>query len=253
VAPAAPPSNNAFRLDSQPDLTVRAPRRRGGGGLFFLVLLMLTLAGGGVYLAYEKGFRVNVLMPGNTETGTGGAERRSTEPLLGTRAVYGLKDDIGIWRKDAAAKNYYEAYMKDLAHVDLALQANDPANPNDREPATLLVFVLPRADNLDTAVAAAREVTKLKYKDYPGTRIEVLKNDQGEPLEQKANVGEAPGHIALLSVHNNDTRQRFVARAVVHRVDMLVMIHCECALDKRSAWEGYFERMLSSFRLNVRK
>jgi hypothetical protein len=259
AAPVVPPSDNTgFRLDSQPDLAVRVPRRRSGGGLFVLALLLLGVVGGGIYFAYEKGIRFNVVMPatGDTNASTGGAEaRRSTEALLGTRAVYSLRDDAGIWRKDAAQKKYYEVVVKDLAAVDLSLQAADPAKPDDAAGrASILVFVLPRADSLNTAVAAAREVTKQMYKaDYPGTRIETIKSEQGDPQEGERDVGEVPGFISLLDVHNSDTRERFVARAVVHRPDTLVVFHCECAFDRRIAWEDYFRRMLASFRIKVRK
>src|SRR5262249_34349449 len=152
----------------------------------------------------------------------------------------------GIWRRDPGMKKYYDVVLKDHASVDLSLQAMDPAKPDDSAGrGTILVFVLPRAESLGTAVAAAREVTKQMYKeDFPGTRIEVIKNEQGVPQEQDADVGEVPGHIALLAVHNSEKRERFVARAVVHRPDMLVVIHCECALDRRTAWEGYFQQML---------
>lgn len=241
--PAAMPAAQPVAFaDVAPTDAVRARRPRSRPTEFYLVILTLCLAAGaGVYYAYKHGLGIHVAV-GSTESETSAAQKRPPQPevLYGTRAVYSLRDAQGIWKPDPERKEYYKA--------DLAAQASDPADPASvAGRAALTVFILPRADTLPVALAQAREhLEQLHRKDYPDVAFEVLKDED-------ALVGDVQGRIMKFHIRDTDKVERYLVLAIVHRKENLLVLHCECKFDRRTAWEDNFTQLLASFRLKGKR
>jgi hypothetical protein len=174
-------------------------------------------------------------------------KRVETENHVGSKAPYTLRDSAGIWTRNQDIKSFYKA--------DLALRAIDKANPKDvSAQATVLVLLLPKADDLAVAVAAARDnLEQMHKKEYPASKVAVDKDEAGKTFDKDCPVGDVPGHIVKLRIKDADSVERFVVLAVVSRADHIIAIQCDSDYDHRDMWEPEFDQLLASFRLKGKK
>jgi len=170
------------------------------------------------------------------------ADNRQPTAFEGTKLAYTLRDEQGIWRKNADYMQVFKA--------DLALEALDPDIPDPRaKTGLILVTVYPKQATLAAAAALARaELEKEHRKDYPETTMEPVAGLAG-PLDRDGPVGAQPGHVAKLHVVNSPIRQRFVVLATAPMAQGTVVVMCECPWARRTLWERDFDRLIATLRL----
>ncbi|OAI48109.1 hypothetical protein AYO44_07920 [Planctomycetaceae bacterium SCGC AG-212-F19] len=171
------------------------------------------------------------------------ADNRQPAAFEGMKVAYTLRDEQGIWKKNADYMQVFKA--------DLALEALDPLIPDPRgNTGLILLTVRPKQANLAAAAALARaELEKEHRKDYPETKMEPVAGLAG-PLDRDGPVGEQPGHVAKLHVTNSPIRQRFVVLATAPMAQRTVVIMCECPWARRTLWERDFDQLIGTLRLN---
>lgn len=169
-------------------------------------------------------------------------DNRQPGSFQGTKAAYTLRDNQGVWKKNA---DYMELFK-----ADLALEAIDPTIADARtNTAVILVRVHPKQANLTAAAALARsELVKEHKKDYPATKMEVIAGMAGH-LDRDGLVGDQQGHVTKLHVINGANRQRFVVLATAPLAEGTVVFHGECPWERRSLWERDFDQLIATFRL----
>jgi hypothetical protein len=171
-------------------------------------------------------------------------ERNRPHDFAGLKAPYALTDMQSMWQPDPVKGEFTKA--------DLALKGKDPLEPDKPTfAASVVVLMLPKADDLAGATAAARTLlTDQIKKDFPDSKpeMDVLKGQDG-PLDKDGFVGAAPGHITKLRVTSPE--DRFITQAVVFRPEGSLVIQCDCAFERRSLWESDFDTLIASFRLTT--
>jgi hypothetical protein len=171
-------------------------------------------------------------------------ERSRPHDFAGLKVPYALTDTQSLWLPDPPRGEF--------AKADLALKALDPTQPDKPTfAASVLVLMLPKADDLAGAVTAARNVlTEQIKKETPDSKpeMEVLKGQDG-PFDKDGNVGAVPGHIVKLRLTSPE--DRFITQAVVFRPEGSLVIQCECAFERRSLWESDFDTLIASFHLTA--
>jgi hypothetical protein len=160
----------------------------------------------------------------------------------GAKASYNLQDNSAVWQKNPDLQDFYKA--------DLLLEATDPSIPDAKtNTAVLMVLLQPKKNDLQQAVAAAREaLEKEQRKHFPETKIEIMAGPAG-PQDRDALVGDQKGHIAKLGIINAENRHRFVVLATVLGPEQTIVFHCECPWERRSLWERDFDQMIGTLRL----
>jgi hypothetical protein len=161
----------------------------------------------------------------------------------GTTGPFTIQDSRALWKKNADL-------MKQL-NADLALDAPDPSKPEVKtDAATFVVLMQPKRADLKTAASQARaSLEKDQKKDFPKTKVEVVKDDAGNLMDKDGPVGNVPGHIVKLHVVNGENRQRFVTQATILAPDQTIVVQGECPWDRRSAWEKSFDQLLATLKV----
>jgi hypothetical protein len=165
------------------------------------------------------------------------------EVVEGTEVPYRLSAARAVWRKEKK-----EGYDPRAEVVLLGRAATGPRHAGTD--ATVQVLVLPKADDLKSAVKAATDHYLGRQKeDYPETTLEVFKDRNGADEDRDTEVGAAPGHVTKLRVTNEENRERYVVLAVVpgHSGGDVVLV-CDCAWPQRDRWDPEFAALLKTFR-----
>jgi hypothetical protein len=164
--------------------------------------------------------------------------------LSGNKVPYTLRYLEGVWEK----QDDPSAYDPD---ADGALLGRDQAAPKDADKnGTAVVLVLPKQDDLQAAVKAARDhVLAQEKKLYPDCTVEDA--DARTPAEGRPpdRVGNKDGRIVKLHVKNTDALERFVYLAVVHQPDQVLAIQCECDWRRKVYWEVNFNQLVRELKL----
>lgn len=160
----------------------------------------------------------------------------------GENAPYQLRFAESIWEK-RDQDGFDEA-------TDLVLLGSDPNElKHASRTATVQVLLLPPKESLKEAAAAALEYLPKMYKaaNYPDTEIKVLTDKDGD-MDRTMNVGDREGQVTYLHIHNDENRERYVLLAVVPLPEKVVVIHCECDMQRRDFWQQEFLPLLETFR-----
>lgn len=155
-----------------------------------------------------------------------------------------VKGPEDLWKKSDRPTDFDELAL-------LALQAADRLYPDraDRRAEALVLLLKGEPDTAPEEVAKNYLLEQQK-KDYEATTLEILQDNEGNELAKKGRVGDFPnGHIAKYAVKNTKDRIRFVTLGVVPRGDNIIVVQCECGLDRRSLWETDFDELINSFQL----
>jgi hypothetical protein len=159
--------------------------------------------------------------------------------FVGRRAAYELREVPPPWKEWPEPQSLDE-------RGDLLLVAADPDEPKDiSRNATALVLLLDKPADLAAAVAAARAYVEAQHRQTFQTAKLSVSRDRELP------VGAVPGRVVELRALDGETRERFVALAVVLHKDLerLVVIQCECDWKRRTRWEPAFQELLAKFQL----
>jgi hypothetical protein len=174
---------------------------------------------------------------------------RETEKVQGEKIRYQLSCAKGLWTKEETAKDFDP-------QADVVLRGDEP-DPDKRErrgyagrAAFFQVLVLPRQEDLKAATAAAREYLQNRQKeDYPRTKIEAMKDKNGDEVARTTDIGNAHGHLSKLYVQNTEDRERFVILAVVNRPEGGLVLQGECDWNRRDFWDLEFTTLIDSLKL----
>jgi hypothetical protein len=157
---------------------------------------------------------------------------------------YVLRYVEGIWRTDPA-KNFGD-------RTDLGMTGFEPDKPRlAGDSATFQVLLLPKQPDLDAAVQAAKDdLLERQKKLYPETTVEPLADKAG-PVDRRATLGNARGHLVKLRVLNGDNRVRFVVLGVVWQPDYVLVLDGDCDIQRQAFWEQEFMQILGTFQLKT--
>jgi hypothetical protein len=132
------------------------------------------------------------------------------------------------------------------------LQGDEPDPSRKISPtkrATFQILVLPKQANLKAAVAAARDYLKKREEAlYSQTKLQPIKDKSGADSDRATDIGNEPGHLSKLDVHNTDDLQRFMVLAIVNRPDGVLVLVGECLWERRDFWDQEFTSLLKSFK-----
>jgi hypothetical protein len=174
------------------------------------------------------------------------AKGRESEKVTFADGKYQLTHVKGLWSKQPNAEDYD-------ALANLVLQGDEP-DPNRQKhvskAATLQVLLLPKAPDLKSAVAAAREyLQKREEREYPKTKIQPMKDKNGTEVDRNTEIGKVRGHLSKLLVQNTEDRERFMVLAVVNRPEAVVMLLADCQWDRRDFWDQEVMPVIESFKV----
>jgi hypothetical protein len=174
---------------------------------------------------------------------------RDSDKVQGKKARYQLSYVRELWTPQPSVRDYDPL-------ADLVLQGDEPDPDRKRSPrktANLLVLVLPARKDLQAAAAAAREyVQQREEKDYPGTKMEVMKDKNGAELDRAAKLGGEPGWLKKFHVRNAEDFERFMVMAVVNRPEGVLVLVGDCLWERHDFWDQELTPLLDSLNFNVR-
>lgn len=129
--------------------------------------------------------------------------------------------------------------------VDLVLQGADRDAPKDvnRMASIIVRKVKKREDSAAVLGSAVEDLTRRQQKDDPEARIEVMREARGSAALSPG-VRWAGGQVVKLRITRGIGGERFVLLGVIPRGDGVLVVRCECALDRRGAWEHDFQKFL---------
>lgn len=165
-------------------------------------------------------------------------------PLLGMNASYAMSYSEGLWERRKAID--YDSL------ADAALHGRDETEPTHADKtATALVLVLPAAEDLKSAAAAARVHLEMRQKaEYKDSTFEDVAEKKAKlPDGPPDEVGDAPGRILKLHVKNGESRERFVYLGVVPLAEQVLVIQCDCDWRRRTYWEVNFVNLIRTLRV----
>jgi len=173
------------------------------------------------------------------------AKPRETERIAGKKAKYQLAYVKGLWTTEPAADYDPQA--------DLVLKGHEPdpeRRPLASKVATVEVLVLPKQDNLQAAVTAARDhVQQRERKEYPQTAMKILRDKHGAELDMDAMIGKEAGHLTKLEVTNTEDRKHFLVIAVVNRAEGVLVLVGSCLWERRDFWEQELTSLLDTLKV----
>ncbi len=171
---------------------------------------------------------------------------RPTDVVSGSKGSFRLSCARDLWKKQNA-----EEYG---STADVVLEGTDPSGkPHAGKAALFYVFVLPKADSLKDAVAAARAYLDQRLREeekHPKVKYETVKEKGGIEADRDADVGAFPGHLVKLHVGGEDDVgfDRYMVLGVVSRPEGVLMFLGDCDWERRDFWEQEFTPLLSSLR-----
>jgi hypothetical protein len=173
---------------------------------------------------------------------------RETEGVAGKKAKYHLNYVKGLWA--------LETSQDEDPQVDLLLKGYYPKDAGEKpvagKNATVQALVLPKEADLKAAAAAALAYVKQREeKLYPGTKMEPIKDKNGE-VNREAKIGAENGHLTKLHVKSTEDLERYLLIAVVNRVDGVIVFVGDCLWERHEFWDQEFMVLLDTFKAKVR-
>jgi hypothetical protein len=168
---------------------------------------------------------------------------RESEKVQGKKARYQLSYVKGLWTRDNAED--YDPL------ADLVLRGDEPDPERHRhasKAATLQVLLLPKAADLKSAAAAAREYVEKRQKElYATIDMRVIENQNGAAMDRPADIGDQHGWFAKFNVQLDET-QHFMVLAVANRPEGVLVLLGDCLWERRDYWDLEFAALLGSLR-----
>ncbi len=200
----------------------------------------------GIWEKLRAGFRY-----GEEREGWKPTARPSTDARIEGLGVT-VRPATEVWQVEETPKDYDPAAEMVLRGYELAL---DEGGRLRREKiagrlATVQFLALPKAADLKSAVAAAKEHVTKRLKDVnDAVKVEPM-NDRGsgKPLIE-TDVGEFKGEVHHLDIRQAmDGKGEFGLLAVVNRPEGVLAVFCQCPAGKRGYWLPEFKEVLASVR-----
>ena len=169
-----------------------------------------------------------------------------TEKVQGKKAKYQLTYVKGLWTRKSAPEDYDPL-------ADLVLQGDEPdpsRKTHSSKRATFQLLVLPKQENLQAAVAAARAYVLTREKaEYPKTTSQPIKDKNGGEVDRATDSGNEHGHLSKLDVQNTEDLRRFLVLAVVNRPEGVLLLVGDCLWERRDFWDQEFTPLLKSLKV----
>ena len=156
--------------------------------------------------------------------------------LNGKIAMAAPKD---VWERIPNPKN-----LDENGELFLLGKYRKEKEPDNRKNAALLIFTLPKQEDLKSAVKAARDyLDKTKNEN---TKIEAA----DEKLESETiDVGNRRGRMIDLKLLYDGEPKRYYLLAVINEPDAAYGIKCECTWESRQIWRQDFIDVLRSMQV----
>jgi hypothetical protein len=168
---------------------------------------------------------------------------RESEKAQGKKARYQLSYMKGLWIRENAED--YDPL------ADLVLRGDEPDPERKRhasKAATLQVLLLPKAADLKSAAAAAREYIEKRQKElYAKIDLRVIQDKNGAEIDHPADIGDQRGWLTKLNVQF-DEAQHFMVVAVVNRPEGVLVLLGDCLWERRDFWDQEFTALVGSLR-----
>jgi hypothetical protein len=175
------------------------------------------------------------------------AKPRDKEVVQGTKAPYQLAFPTDLWKTKSA-----EEYDPMADRVLEAFELDKESKPHAGKSALLKVLVLPKAADLKSAVAAAREhlVKRLEEEGQGKVTLIPVKEKGGVEADRDADIGALRGRLVKLQVQAEDSSsfERFFQLGVVLRPDGVLVLLGDCHWERRTFWEPEFKHLFDSLK-----
>jgi hypothetical protein len=179
-----------------------------------------------------------------------------TEPFAVPDMAVRLDWIKGLWSKEDNPKDYDEMAV-------LALRGFEPTEDEETgkkhvvklagKAATVLVLVLPPAQDVKSAHAAALErIKKKQMETYSALKVEPVKRKNGKPIVG-VEVGALRGEWSKLQLKLDEENSHFGLLAVVTQPKGVLAIFCECDWKRRDFWDQEFKALVETVRRSSAK
>jgi hypothetical protein len=168
-------------------------------------------------------------------------------PVRGNKLGYRLDPAKPVWRP--VPTDGYDPL------ADVVLFGNERAGVKSAgKAATLEVLLLPKADDLKTAVETAKAHYLKRQRDpqgenYSDTVVAPVTDKEGKEVSRDVEIDGTSGHVAKLHVINGENRERYVVMAVLPRPEGVVVLKGDCDWGRRDYWEQEFAAAIGTFRV----
>jgi hypothetical protein len=180
----------------------------------------------------------------------GGREGWKEQPPV-TTVYTGARGNFRLSARDLWKKKNVEDYGEMTDLVLEAYELDRGTKPHAGKTALFFAFVLPKADSLQAAVAAARAQLAKRMEDEGHAKVtyEAIKEKGGAEADRDTDLGALRGHLTKLQVLGpDDGFERYMVLGVAQRAEGTLMLLGDCEWSRRDFWEPEFAAILASLK-----